>query len=484
MYQVIELETGVVLASFESQAEAQTDMAVRTAAGAHVFFKRAPDLNWIGRETSRFWDGTYTPLVWSNEIWWQNRQGDLRNHFAHRSSVTHGLVAYTESAEKGEQDRQTVCKPGVYLTRYFSTVLTVAEIAHWVRLHCMSKSDSVELLFATSSDDIVRVYQTGPESCMSGPVSEYDSRIHPVTVYGDSDLSIAYVEAESEYHDRPIASRALVWADRKVYGRVYPTPERYNDTRREMARIEHDKLIQALESAGYRPGSFNGAKIQAIPHRRVDESYVMPYLDGSYCVDLVGDSFILGRDASFEAQSTDGVINLEPRFTCEHCNDSADPEDASTVRVARYSTESWCSCCFENHTFYCTGTEESYSEDVDSVSDNDGNSYCQYYARDEMFCCDLTGNWYTNDEAQDVNVNCGNTETWGEDALEDQAFRCSGSNQYYATRYFNQVEIDGETYEKIYAESDPLLSTRLKEMEQAEEYNNIAQFNIVLEGAI
>jgi hypothetical protein len=89
-----------------------------------------------------------------------------------------------------------------------------------------------------------------------------------------------------------------------------------------------------------------------------------------------------------------------------------------------------------------------------------------------------------NDESQEVNVNRGNTETWGVDAIEDYAFHCHGSDQYYATQWFNSVEIDGETYEKTFAESDLLLSTRLKEIEQEEEYENIAQINIVMEGSI
>ena len=159
-------------------------------------------------------------------------------------------------------------------------------------------------------------------------------------------------------------------------------------------------------------------------------------------------------------------------------------DDLHYVYVSRHNTESWCTCCYENSTFYCHGTEETYSEDVDSVSDNDGNSYCQYYARDEMFCCDKTGNWYMNNESYEVNVNYGNIETWGEDAIEGYAFHCYGSNQYYATRYFNSVDIEGETYEKIYAESDLLLSTRLKEMEQSEEYENIAAMVITMEGTI
>jgi len=473
-----------VLAEFETQALAQMDVAVRTVAGAQVYFKRAPDMQWREREMLRFMSEQYEPLVWSNEIWWINRENTLREHFAHRASTIHGLVAYTESAEKGEQDRQSVSKPGVYLTRYFSTVLTPSEIAHWSRLHCMSKTDSVDLKFATSVEDIVRVYRDGPDSCMSGPVSDYDSKIHPVSVYGDSDLSVAYVEAESEYHDKDIASRALVWTDRKVYGRVYPTPERYNDSRREMARIENNKLVKALESAGYRPGSFNGAKIKAILHRRSEESYVMPYLDGSYGVNLVGDSFILGRDASFEAQTTDGVIHLEARFTCDRCEESADPDDASSVRVARYSTESWCESCVSNHTFYCHGHEEFYSDDVESVSDSCGNDYSIYYASDNMFRCDNSGDWFDNSEAQEVYVRGNNTETWSRDAISEEAFCCYGSGSYYATRWHSSVEIDGNVYEQSYALSDLLLSTRLKEMEQEEAYKDIAKFNIVMEGSI
>jgi len=478
-FQVIESETGVVLASFDTQALAQMDVAVRTVAGARVFFKRAPDMQWRVRECARFLSGQYKPVIWSNEHWFINRDESLVCHYLHRATA-HNLVAFTESNQKGEQDRQTVMKPGVYLTRFFSNVLTVHEIEHYARLHCMQPGKACDIKFAISAQDIQDIYERGPDSCMSGDVSDYEPKIHPVSVYGDSDLSLAYIEGESDYHDKEIKSRALVWAERKVYGRVYPTPERYSDSRREIARVEQNRLVQALESAGYRPGSFNGAKIRAIPHRRNEESYVMPYLDGGYSVDLVGEHFVLGKRASFEAQTTDGIIYLEARFTCDRCEESACPDDASSVRVARYSTESWCESCASNSSFYCHGDEETYSDEIESVSDSCGNNYSIYYASDNMFRCDNTGYWYDNSEAQDVYVRGIHVETWCRDAILEDAFCCYGTGVYYATRWHDSVEIDGETYLKTYAESEHALSTRLKEIEQAEEYENIAHINIYI----
>ena len=105
-----------MLSEHESMALALVDASARIYAGTPCHARKAPDMQWRERECSRFLSNQYEPLVWSNEYWWLNRQGDLKHHYAHRSATTHGLVAYTESAEKGEQDRQTVCKPGVYLT--------------------------------------------------------------------------------------------------------------------------------------------------------------------------------------------------------------------------------------------------------------------------------------------------------------------------------------------------------------------------------
>ena len=483
-YQIVETDSGLVLGEYDTQCNALYSVKSYIEKGLKVFCRKAPDLKWRVRECARFLSGQYKPVIWSNESWFLNRDQSIIDHYIHRATVVHNLVAFTETAEKGEQDRQTVMKPGVYLTRFFSNVLSVSEIEHWSRLHCMKPGESSDIKFAIKDFEIQDIYERGPESCMSGDVSEYESKTHPVRVYGDSDLSLAYIEGESDYHENDIKSRALVWTDKKFYGRIYPTPERYSESKRDSARIENERLMQALESAGYRPGSFNGAKIHAIPHGRNGECFVMPYIDGGYSVDLIGEHFVLGKRASYEAQSTNGVLYINEGNVCEHCDNRMSDDDSYSVYVSRHNTESWCSCCYENNTFYCHGTEENYSEDVDSVSDNDGNSYCQYYARDEMFCCDKTGNWFMNNESYEVNVNCGNIETWGEDALEGYAFHCYGSNQYYATRYFNYVEIDGETYERIYAESDPLLSTRLKEMEQVEEYENIAAMVITMEGTI
>jgi hypothetical protein len=101
-----------------------------------------------------------------------------------------------------------------------------------------------------------------------------------------------------------------------------------------------------------------------------------------------------------------------------------------------------------------------------------------------MFRCDKTGDYYDNSEAQEVYVRGIHVETWSRDAILEDAFCCHGTGVYYATRYHDSVEIDGETYLRKYAESDLLLSTRLKEMEQDEAYKDIAAINIVLEGSI
>jgi len=469
-YVIICAESGATIETHGDLALAiDRAQQLQSETGKKHYSKKAPDLRWRERETERFWHGTYERVAWHNEPWFYDADTELKAHFLHRSSDKPELVAFTESAEKGEQDRQTRMRAGAYLEKYFSDKLTAYDIAKWAQIHAMqgAKLSPEDVKIARSADEIKHVYLNGPESCMSNESERYQSHPHhPTAVYGDSDLGVAYVERKAEYHSADISARAIVWPERKIFGRIYPTAERYSGIARQLAVQEVMALTQALEAMGYQRGSFNGAQIKAIHIE--DSEYVMPYLDGGYRVELSDDEthFTLCKNRDgLDAQNTDGTIDIRAGITCERCERRTDEDYAQTVYVGRREAETWCESCANHHAFYCHGEENIYSDSIDSVEVN-GETFSIYYARRNFIQCARTDEWIDPDDSHSVHVRDG-TETWSEDALED-AFICALSGEYYSSDDYESVIIRGNTYERSAAEGDLVLAVKLAEMENEE----------------
>jgi hypothetical protein len=464
-YNVLNLATGELardgdsIAVFESPGYAvrYAEELTRLTSQKHQLRVVVSD-DWKARELNRFISGEYLPVAWQYAGFWSDRSDELKAHFCHRSKDKPAFIAFTESPEKGARDIQTRLRPGVYLKRYFGDVLSDAEITQYARLHAMLSGETeYEIKFARTADEIEQVYITGPASCMSESARQY-SGIHPVRVYGDSDLQLAYIKAESSYHEEPIMARALVWPEKQVYGRVYPTPERYYDSAREEARAAQAALVRGLESLGFTRGEFEGATIRKIESR--DGGHVMPYLDGVQSVSDCGDVFKITSRGEYSATNTNGL--LEDGATCESCDGGFNPDDGQTVRTARYGEQTWCPSCVDNSAFYCHGNEELYADYIDHV-EVDGEIYSLYYARENFYYCQNTCEWNA-DGTTSVYVRPGYQEEWSADALEE-AFYCDGSAEWYACEGFDSVVVGDETYEKSHAFLNGLLSKQSEETE-------------------
>jgi hypothetical protein len=320
---------------------------------------------WRYREMERFSSGQYIPVPWSH------LEPEDPPRFPHLSVKSPGLIAYTKSDEHGVLDRQTAIKPGRYLKDFFPD-WSDDTIRDWVS-RC--QGITFELKIATTADDIIRVYRGGPSSCMSHDRASYSSIVHPVSVYGDSDLAIAY------YGDIDHASaRAVIWPREKRYGRIYGGAY---------------TLQTLLEREGYKAGSMSGACVRAIPDRG---TYVMPYVDGISHAGTVrrdGQRWIQLGDGDLTTSNTNGLAGDEcddddpdyddgswvcdrcdegqaegdPSYNhhngryrmtiCESCHDhlyvSCEHCDVATLRTAALSVDGtdYCESCYDDHVQIC-----------------------------------------------------------------------------------------------------------------------------------
>lgn len=345
----------------------------------------AYELPWRIREQGRLITGYYKPVPWSAML------DPIDDHYVHMSLENPMLIAYTRNDSKGEQDLQTTMKPGRYLAQFYPSLAS-----HTVRDLQSGILRDAELKFAVTADDIEDIYVRGPSSCMSHEASHFDGPCHPVRVYGESDIQLAYVTGS---HDRPTA-RSLVWPAKKYHSRVYG---------------DECLLTHLLQAAGYERHSLKGARLHRIENDPDDDSVVIPYLDDTRSFDIV-DEHWLRIGGPYDGSTTNGIAALEERAVCERCNDCDD-------ELTRVEGEYWCGrCCDYNAVF---------------------SEYSNRYYRDAEQCYVVV----TREDGRNLEA------SWTENERDEHATLCEGSQQYYQTDRFEFVELEnGETWVAWYYE--------------------------------
>jgi hypothetical protein len=232
---------------------------------------------------------------------------------------------------RDERGRLVTMKPGRYIAKFYPTHDAARYSALWHDWY-----QPAVLQFAKTADEIEEVYVNGPESCMSKEC--FDSCIHPVRVYGDSDLQLAYARRG----DR-ITARALVWPERKIHGRIYG---------------DEDRLSAALEAAGYKEGKFQGARI-----RRILENgqYVVPYLDWVQSARDDGDWLVIDRNGDIDCDVTDGLSGESGEY-CSYYDEYRDEETSSVRTSLSGNYQTWCQTAVEQHAFWCDHTGDYWHE--------------------------------------------------------------------------------------------------------------------------
>lgn len=354
--------------------------------------------NWRIRESERFISGDYERVPWSGQSWFNNhpQYGDL--HYPHISVESDAcLVAFTSDEDKGENDRQTTMKPRRYLQKFFKEYLMGDAYGY-------GEQDATSIIedFATRFEVAVAKptiyfafdryhirlifelsHHTVAKSCMTHPVSDYSTDgVHPTEVYGAGDIAVAYLIDPSDKEHKKVIARALVYWDKKIFSRVYPTNGNDGWDR---------KLKGALIDRGFQKGNLDGAKLLRLENRRGD--IICPYLDGISSVTADGANFLyIELDGQARAENTNGLLDAGETFYCESCQEDCEGEADDSDS----NGNSICRTCYEEYYFHCDSCNE--TEYYESSAEVDGDRLCERCLDSEAFLCSDCNTYRPNDE--------------------------------------------------------------------------------------
>lgn len=332
----------------------------------------------VDKHTQIFWDKPFDRHEFIKQA---RREVDhpARKHYAYVSTKDATQIAFTPSDAYGRCDRQVTMRPGRYLQKYYSDLLTPEEIVkltdRWTQLYV-----ATQIKFAVTAEEIISIYRRGPTSCMSHPLEDYDGSEHPVAAYGDSDLQCAYTEDGER-----VNARAIVWPENKYLVRIYGHE----------AKLKHE-----LEKLGYTfIDGFYGARLRAVPNDRDQGGLCVPYVDGncqsgSEYTDDKGVRWIkLDDSGDIDLSCTNGCTE-EGGTPCECCNDIYDESDMYTVTVRHGRTQLWCESCVDAHAFYCEITGNRYSYRVFSCVEVSGENVCLEENEGSFLYSDRSRNYF------------------------------------------------------------------------------------------
>ncbi len=453
-------------AEFETGEEAQRyAKTISSAQGLKLRVKRVTDTRWVEREAGKFASGKYHQLPWHTESWWHYCRHKHQKHFAHPSLSNPGMIAYTESDEKGMDNIQTQIKPGKYLAMFQAELNEARRSLKTLETMFRNIYEPRTIHWAKTADEIQWVYETGPDSCMAGRDYRYDNGygwphkgewplgMHACRTYATEhgDLAVAYLtKGDKPAPHGKVQARALVFVPKKTYSRIYG----------EVAALKHQ-----LESQGFKPAAPVGARIARHP---VGEGngmkFVAPYIDaghssgqGSLALkDMKTHLLITTKgdyDGYYSCGNTSGLsgpINGGEAFLdaqVEHCQNCSEhiEEVGDLERVyMNGSTDRvlWCQGCMDEYAFYCSRMERYFhAEYVEQVEMANGDTWSNLAVRQYGFRCAGTGEYHPRNER----VTMADGATWSSDYFDEHGFTCQYSGDHYPNE--QRVEMaDGSVF--------------------------------------
>lgn len=435
MFRVIFADTGSPALSIAFDTATQAS-AIRDclATARPLRIARIVNDSWRIREALRFDNGTYKPLpaIIMDAEWFIGSEAD-RNHFAHRANCDPAKIAFTESPEKGMDDRQTVIPINRYLARYFGDKLRSEEIAKLSALytapeHTLTIGSDAQAFHFAYSDQQVKSESSMHYSCMRYTAGYFGTPCHPAETYAAGDLAIAYITCPDD--SARVIARAIIWPKKMSFVRVYGIDE--------TIRVA---LVQMLEDRGYcRAEDWRGARIRAI---EFDGRLVVPYIDGeitSLEYDDDDDVMTVSRHGTVDGSSTRGWAHSNSgRVSCEHCGERCSEDDTRPV-----GNEMWCDDCVSSDAVFCEYNEEYFSdsEQFICVETTSGSQMWHNSAARHAFYCEKQGAWYANGDFNEIEVNTRNgVQVWCEQDNSDEYFICERTNEAFACNAFESVTV-------------------------------------------
>lgn len=351
---------------------------------------RAHEHRWQFREYARCLTGVYKRLPkvvrdrLVEELTPAQYDACKQIHFPHMSDKQPGLIAYTESRDKGERDIQTATKIGRFLTRVLCVTdqAVIKSISQSMTLATGHEQSDAKVQFTSDPSEIAHLYMNGPESCMDKCRGHWNTNgVHPVEAYHPEDWALAYIPDD----DGGCIARTMVTREQK-YIRTYPDGCNGNE------------LAAVLQEMGYRHDSGGGEGMRL---RRIEvgsSGFVGPYVDGDD-MDVYDDGEALWIGVcppcahhvgtSQESYDTEGLINGGNRAECAECGEHFNPDNENMTGVDSWGETMVCESCIDQYFVYSNHHDRWLRADdcvyVDSIGDHvdadetvcshDGNEY-------------------------------------------------------------------------------------------------------------
>lgn len=221
--------------------------------------------------------------------------------------------------------------------------------------------NGAELQFTTTGEEVRRVYEDGPNSCMSNESA--------VQIYVGDDVSVAYVKIGDRIVARTVVCKnphiGLQWVC--IYG-------------------NRDIIIPLLERAGYESGDLNGCRVPVVTD--YSGNIMCPYIDGPDYANLDGDFIEFCTHGDHHVQQQSGY--LEERKHCLECGDSMHPDEA---HYSEHEDDDYCSECY--HSEHIERNGEWYNINQDCVV----QLHCGEHVHADDAChSEHTGKYYREDD--------------------------------------------------------------------------------------
>lgn len=328
--------------------------------------KIATDTNWREEQHARSSSGKYKPVPWADQPEWQEWiKGEPQcDHFVHIAVDDPECIAYTKNPEAGELDIQTRTTPAKYFNKFITKDnakyknLSTQWIAIWTKIQ-----SAIEFKFAYTREEIRKVYEDGPASCMCGSANRFfKNKIapHPVEVYAGGDLAVAYIQRKSG----KISARVLAWPEKKIYNRIYG---------------DDATMLQSLLNAeGYQSGYLSGARLVLVNVSKFTKqanTYAIPSIDSypnivAYIKETkefrICHSPPKPEEKKYQACGTPtGYTTMLLPYVCEHSGNTFDPkvEMPVMVYVTKTKTQVWSISKVKEHAYHCYVNKRYYSKE-------------------------------------------------------------------------------------------------------------------------